>query len=237
MASLAMPATRPDGAPAVLKVRYPDREGEHEAEALRRWDGEGAVRLLDLDAERSALLLERCEPGLSLGDAAPQDAIEVFADLLPRLWIDADEPFTRLEDEAAWWASTLEAGWAAEDRPIGRRLIDGALGAIADLAPTQPERVLLHQDLHGDNVLSATRAPWLAIDPKPLVGERAFSLAPIVRSYELGHSREAAVGRLDALAVRLDLDRERARRWTIAQTVTWAGDERHLETATWLLDA
>lgn len=50
-------------------------------------------------------------------------------------------------------------------------------------------QVLLHQDLHADNVLRAGREPWLVIDPKPLTGEREFGVAPIVRSFELGHGR------------------------------------------------
>jgi streptomycin 6-kinase len=101
--------------------------------------------------------------------------------------------------------------------------------------------VLLHQDLHGDNVLSAEREPWLAIDPKPLVGEREFGIAPIVRSCELGHSKPDVLGRFDRLVSDLGLDRERARGWTIAQTIAWAFDgehrETHIETARWLLEA
>lgn len=240
-ASLAMPATRADGAPVVVKVQFPHRECEHEAAALRRWNGRGAVRLLDHDPERWALLLERCEPGTRLREADPEQALDVLAGLLPRLWVDADAPFTRLEDEAAWWASTIETDWKAAGRPIARPLVDAALEAIGDLSATQPERVLLHQDLHGDNVLAATREVWLAIDPKPLAGERAFGLAPIVRSHELGHSREAAVRRLDVLSDRLGVDRERARRWTIAQTVAWSLDPgaepHHRETLAWLLEA
>ena len=101
--------------------------------------------------------------------------------------------------------------------------------------------MLLHQDLHGENVLAAEREPWLAIDPKPLAGEREFAVAPIVRSAELGHSKSDVLGRLDRLTAELGLDRERARGWTIAQTVAWAADggahlETHLETARWLLE-
>jgi streptomycin 6-kinase len=101
--------------------------------------------------------------------------------------------------------------------------------------------VLLHQDLHPQNVLSAEREPWLAIDPKPLAGEREFAVAPIVRSFELGHTEDAVRGRLDRLCTELRLDRERARRWAIAQTVAWSfGSDRlegHIETAHWLLQA
>ena len=100
---------------------------------------------------------------------------------------------------------------------------------------------MLHQDLHGDNVLRATREPWLVIDPKPLAGEREFSLAPIIRDYDFGHSRQCVVGRLDKLAGALPLDRERARLWALAQTLAWAFEsqviEKHLETARWLWQA
>ena len=74
---------------------------------------------------------------------------------------------------------------------------------------------MLHQDLHGDNILRARREAWLAIDPKPLVGERELSLAPIIPSYEFGHSRADVVGRLDVLSTALRLDRERCRLWAL----------------------
>jgi streptomycin 6-kinase len=95
-------------------------------------------------------------------------------------------------------------------------------------------------ELH-DNVLAAEREPWLVIDPKPLVGEREFGLASIVRSFELGHSEQEVVGRLDQLTEWLGLDRERARGWAIGQTIAWSFDSEfhptHLETARWLLQA
>jgi len=81
---------------------------------------------------------------------------------------------------------------------------------LRELPASQGEQVLLHQDLHTDNVLAAQREAWLVIDPKPLVGERELSVAPIVRDYVLGHSREGVVHRLDRLCEELELDRERA---------------------------
>jgi streptomycin 6-kinase len=213
-------ATAPDGAPAVLKVFFPDHETFQEPEALERWDGEGAVRLLARDDERCAMLLERCEPGTPLS-AAP-DALDVLIRLLPRLWKSADGLHT-LEDEVARW---IEHG-----------LDDRVAGLARELASSQGEQVLLHQDLHGDNVLAAQREPWLVIDPKPLSGEREFSVAPIVRSPELGHSKRDVHHRLDRLCDELALDRERARGWTIVQTLAWSEGNRidsHLEVVEWL---
>jgi streptomycin 6-kinase len=97
--------------------------------------------------------------------------------------------------------------------------------------------VLVHQDLHGDNVVSAEREPWLVIDPKPLAAEREFSLVPIVRSVELGHSKRDVLRRLERLCDELELDRERARSWTIVQTLAWSEGnsiEEHVEVVEWL---
>jgi streptomycin 6-kinase len=229
-AGLAVRADLPDGTPAVLKLTNPHRESEQEADALERWDGDGAVRLLARDDERHALLLERCDPGTFLSDW-DGDALGVLIGLLPRLWKCGDG-FTPLADEAEHWVAHLD-----DVRDI--RLKQAALHYIRELAPTQGEQVLVNQDLHGENVLAAQREPWLVIDPKPLSGEREFSAASVVRSNELGHSKRDVHYRLDRLCAELGLDRERARGWTIAQTVAWSGGAdyvtRHMEVVEWLL--
>jgi streptomycin 6-kinase len=225
-----------DGTPAVLKLVDPHRETEHEGDALVVWGGDGAIRLLDRDETGYTLLLERCEPGTSLRTLDQDGALDVLIGLLPRLWRPAGEPIHALADEAAWWADYLPTTWKGE-----RGLLDAALAYLRDLPPSQGEQVLLHQDLHADNVLAAEREPWLVIDPKPLVGEREFGVAPIVRSFELGHSRRDVLHRFDRLTSELELDRERARGWTIAQTIAWTADSRftsqHTESARWLLEA
>jgi streptomycin 6-kinase len=223
---------------AVLKVRFPGRESEHEADALREWDGDGAVRLLAHDPEREALLLERARPGTLLSLEGNEAAVDVFVGLLPRLWKPAGAPFRPLAEEAAWWIDYLPRDWEHLGRPFERSLLDAAIGRLRELAETQGEQVLLHQDLHADNVLRAEREPWLVIDPKPLAGEREFAVAPLVRGYELGHSKRATLRRFDRLTSELDLDRERARGWAAGQAIAWGiGHPAHVEVARWLLEA
>ncbi|HUG07977.1 MAG TPA: aminoglycoside phosphotransferase family protein [Acidimicrobiia bacterium] len=238
--SLVLPAELPDGRAVVLKLQFPHRESEREAEALQHWSGDGAVQLFAHDHSRSALLIERCLPGVHLSTEEQDEVISVLTALLPRLWKPAGEPFTTLSEEAALWRRELADRWEAAGRSFERRLLDAASEALRDLADTQGEQVLIHQDLHGDNVLAAEREQWLAIDPKPVVGEREFAVAPVVRSYEFGHSRGAVWRRLDRLSSELGLDRERARLWSFAQTLAWAFEgtsvlPRHVETARWLL--
>jgi streptomycin 6-kinase len=225
----------------VLKIQWPHRESEHEAAALELWDGDGAVRLLAHDEERHALLLERCRPGTYLRELNADAGLGILIGLLPRLWKPAGPPFRSLAEEAAWWAGSIHEEWDEAGRPFEEELVDAAVAALGELAQTQGEQVLIHQDLHADNVLAAEREPWLVIDPKPLAGEREFGLASIIRSVELGHSGRAVVSRLDRLSSELGLDRDRARRWALGQTIAWAfGSEiqrTHVETARWLLQA
>ncbi|MEM7190614.1 MAG: aminoglycoside phosphotransferase family protein [Pseudomonadota bacterium] len=238
--SIVIPVMRDDDR-LILKIQWPHDESALEALALQEWRGRGAVKLLAHDPDYHGLLLEACEPGTFLADASDVDPVEVLAELLPKLWVTSEQHFRPLADEAVQWAEGLPPQWENAGRPVERRLIDEAMNYIEALADTQGPQVLLHQDLHGHNVLSSRRQPWLAIDPKPLYGEREFSLAPIVRSFEFGHSADATIDRLDRLSAMLDLDRDRALGWTVAQTMAWgfggAYDAHHHQTVRWLLDA
>lgn len=238
--SYTLPVRSPFGA-AVLKLQWPHPECLLEADALEAWNGNGAVRLFARDGERHALLIERCQPGTALAEIAGADPVQVCADLLPKLWVPAGEPFRLLAEQAFEWRVALVANWEAEGRDCPVALIDAALEFLHDLPENQGEQVLLHQDLHGGNILAAERRPFLAIDPKPLVGEREFGLSPVINSFEFGHSRRQVLDRLDRLSGLLGLDREKARRWAIAHAISWSFDTpfvaRRRDTAVWLLDA
>ena len=236
--SLVIPASLPNRDEVVLKIQFPHRESDHEAQALKVWNGNGAIKLIDHDPSLHALLLERCNPGTPLSGESAAVALKELAKLLPRLWQTTDFPFRSLADEARDWRRTMERDWQKHGQPFAKKWLDLAGDILNTLPLSQGTQVLLHQDLHGDNVLRAKREPWLAIDPKPLVGEREFSLAPIVRSSELGHSRAQTLYRLDFLCGELAHNRERAKLWTIAHTVAWSftGNDlqRYLDIAEWL---
>ena len=234
--SWVAPVELPDGVPAVLKLNFPEPESEREAEALACWAGEGAVRLLAEDEERRALLVERCVPGSRLWDEPGEDdAMRVAAGILRRLWRPPPDGhrFRLLGDLAAAWARELA------EAPYERPLVDEAVSFLREAGLAQGEGVVLHQDFHGGNVLRATREPWLAIDPKPLVGEREFDTASLLRDRrpELQadpHPEARIRRRLDFLAAELDLDRERLRGWGIAHALAWDPDEEMLACARWL---
>jgi streptomycin 6-kinase len=239
------------GTPAVLKIGMVTGETAQEHAALAHWDGRGAVRLLAADPAQGALLLERLQADVSLRSLAePRAMLEATANLR-RLWVPpaSGHPFTSVADATRELAASLrerrEQPFAADARP----LVDEALAVHSELLADAAETMLLHGDFHHGNVLAGERQPWLAIDPKPKVGERAFDLAWLARdrlstlAAEPG-SRAAARRRLAGLAAALDVDQDRLRGWSLFRAVeagVWllsVGDredgELLLEFASWL---
>jgi len=219
--SLVLPA-----GDVVVKISEPDEETEHEPDALRAWDGQGAIRLLEYDEQRHAMLLERSQPGTTLLGLDDDAAGDVVAGLLPRLWQEPPPSLRALSDLADRWLDELPAHWEAAGRPFDRLLLDAALGHLRELSSTQGELVLSNEDFHAGNVLRAQREPWLAIDPKPIAAEREFTLVAMVRDRKdevLAGPRPLARlrRRLDRFSSDLSLDRERVCGWTIAHTVAW----------------
>jgi streptomycin 6-kinase len=241
-ASLVAPVRTAGGEPAVLKLQFPHRECVHEAAALRHWDGRGAVRLLDHDPDRDALLVERCEPGTPLDTLELDSALDAAVEILERLLVPAhDLVFDTLADEARGWTVELRQAWERHGRPVEPELLERICAMALELAASQQgEPVLLHQDLHAGNILRAKREPWLVIDPKPLLGERAFAVVALVRGDEFGLSEQLVRHRLDRLSADLSLDRARVRDWTAVQTFAWGMDsparERDMRTVRWLLE-
>ena len=238
------PAELPDGTPAVLKVNFPERESEREGDALAFWAGEGAVRLLAEDESRRALLLERCEPGTQLwAEPDGEEALRIAAGrpanaLAPA---PAGHRFRLLADLAR--LGRRASSYVEAERPTLRARAARRGGRVPPRGrAAQGELVVAHQDFHSGNVLRATREPWLAIDPKPVVGEREFDTASLLRDrrWELRADPDPETRirrRLDQLAADLDLDRERMRGWGIAHALAWDPDEDMLACARWLAAA
>jgi streptomycin 6-kinase len=204
--ALVLAAERADGTAAVLKVSRPHPESDPEADALACWAGDGAVIVLEHDRERRALLLERLVPGTTAWEVDEDEATRAVAGVLRRLGIEPPRvhPFRSLADAAREWA---------DDYPELRPAVEELL---ADPTP----QVLLHQDLHGGNVLRHGD-DWVAIDPKPLVGDPTFDVASLVRDRRPIRDRRVVERRLRLLADELGHDRERMRLWSWVHAVAW----------------
>jgi streptomycin 6-kinase len=225
---------RDDGAHVVLKLGMPHMEAADEIEDLRFWDGNPTVRLLEADSNLNALLLERCEPGTSLRDLLEAEQDVVLAELLHRLWRKppARHPFRPLSLMiTSWMEETLAA--RSKWRDVG--LVRAGLRVFEELGQASSEDVLIATDLHAGNVLRAQREPWLVIDPKPFVGDRAYDATQHLFNCKV---RMCAAPRttIQRFADLLDVDDERVRMWMFARSAAeprdcWTDDSLTLARA------
>ena len=218
VSALILPVVRhTDTTPAVLKLQLPDAESEGEPVALRAWHGDGAVRLLDHDPTTGTMLLERLDPARMLSHLPDsREAVLVIARLLAHLTTTPAPPgMRRLDDITRAMLDDTPAALEHIPDPEARHLVADCAAAVREVAADPGER-LLHWDLHYDNVLAADRAPWLAIDPKPLAGDPGFELLPALWNR---FDADEIPWRFDAMTDILGLDRSHARAWSLGRVL------------------
>jgi streptomycin 6-kinase len=230
------PATRDDGREVVLKVGYPSRELGNEVAALRTFAGRGIAALLDDDEARGAFLLERLRPGTGIDQLDDEAATSIAARVMRNLWTPPPEEhaFPHVADWGRGF-QRLRAAFDGGSGPFPEALVARAEELFASLLASSGPAVLLHGDLHHGNILAAERAPYLAIDPKGVVGEPAFETASFLSNPQGIARRPGAAAliarRIDQLTAELALDRARIRGWGLAQAVlsAWWTWEDHGE--------
>ena len=176
--SRLVPVLTGSGQPAMLKVAGHPEEVAGGA-LMAWWDGCGAAAVIAREDE--AILLERLEGGRSLGAIArnggDDEATRVLCGVAAGLHAPRPgAPPATLVPLDAWFAAL----WPASVTHGG---VFATAAAIArDLLDDPREAVVLHGDLHHGNVLDGGPRGWLAIDPKGLLGERAFEFANLFRN-------------------------------------------------------
>ncbi|RMB61779.1 aminoglycoside phosphotransferase family protein [Tessaracoccus antarcticus] len=214
---------------AVLKVTWPHPEARHEHLALRLWDGRGAVRLIAAHPSASTLLLERLDGDRPLTELPILEACEVVGELMQQLDRPPVPQLDTVADKAIRWQDQLREPSVL----VPRRLTHQANDELKALVASAPPARLVHEDLHDMNVLAPLaqrRGDWLAIDPKPVAGEWAYAVAPIVwnRSEVTAAAfsvRNHVRMRAEVVADVAGLDEDRVRRWTFVRLVlnaVWA---------------
>jgi streptomycin 6-kinase len=206
------PVRRADGTPAVLKVCYPDPGGDfrYEEQALRAFGGDGCVRLLASDFDHCVLLLEALRPGLPASSLCDDVAeVSATASVIRTLHRPPPEGYD-FPAIAAWIEAMAQQAAALADKPSW---LDRGIALGRELLAAPAAAVLLHGDLHHDNILSSGDG-WRCIDPKGVVGEPAWEIGPYLYNHLADEDRESSWRRTvrrraDQFADQLGLDRHR----------------------------
>ena len=220
------PAVDSSGGQYVLKLGVPDPILADEIAALRHFAGGGAARLAYGDAQAGVLLIERLLPGRRLSEFVDdEEATRIAAGVMRQLW--KAPPVEHNFPTVARWAAGLKrlrAEFAGGCGPFPAALVERAESLFAELLPSSADPVLLHGDLHQENILYDQQRGWLAIYPQGVIGEPAFEPGALLYN-PLPHIAawpdlpRVLIRRLDLLAETLSLDRQRLHGWGLARAV------------------
>ncbi|WP_285418724.1 aminoglycoside phosphotransferase family protein [Pseudomonas sp. efr-133-TYG-5] len=204
---------RQGATPAMLKVAL-DAEEKYGSLLMTWWDGDGAARVLAHHGD--ALLLERAMGRRSLRHmaltGADDTASRILCAALARLHAPRPTPPPPLVELGPWFASLREAA-SAQGGAYARSLYT----AEALLAEPQ-DVVVLHGDMHHDNVLDFGSRGWLAIDPKRVRGERGYDYANLICNPELPTASDPQRfhRQVEVIAEAARLERRRLLQWVLA---------------------
>jgi len=184
------PCVCANGDEAVLKIALPLNNSEifNEASFLQMANGKCAVKFLNFNEKRRAMLLEKLTPGVNLKEICGKDdtkAVEITIGILRGLVKEAprNSNFRGLED----WFDGLKK---ADNTKFDNRFALKAFGFFEELAFASKQKFLIHGDLHHENILSAQREPFLAIDPKGVIGDIGYEIAVFLNNHLVWLSAE-----------------------------------------------
>lgn len=222
--NFAAPVLFNDGREAVLKLCVPGKEFHTELEALRLYGGNGIAKLIDADQERGVMILERLQPGHTLNTVEnDEEATVIAASLMKKLHIPVPASHYEIFPTTAKWAEGLERlreHFNGGTGPFPVRMVQKAEQLFAKLNRAVKNPVLLHGDLHHENILSAEREPWIAIDPKGLIGEAEYGVIQfLLNNLPDDHVAEVTERRIDIFVEELKLDKARVLSWAFCHSI------------------
>lgn len=211
-----------------MKVSFPDNhEFPLELEALNFYNGIGSIRVLQEDIENGAMLLEKAEPGTRVRDIFPDEKQISFAsEVMKKMHKPAPENIASLFPTISDWGKgfdRMRAKYNGTSGPFPKDLFDKAEQIYKIYAPDPSKQVLMHGDLHNDNILLSQRG-WIAIDPKGVVGEPEFEPAAFLRN--LGYDfqgrdnpQETVKRRILRISEELGYDKLKVQDWAMASAM------------------
>ncbi len=214
----------------ILKLGLDIAGLKREAHALKAFADHGTAHLLTED--QGMLLLERAIPGSSLKSYFPSSddqAIRIACNIMKRLHqalLPEAVQFPHIKD----WLQVLDKEWDIPTNYLkkARKLRDHLL---ATTSPT----VLLHGDLHHDNILQ-NGTDWLVIDPKGVIGDPVNEVWAFINNPR-EMSAAMILARVDLFSELLNLDQQKILNWCFIQSILswiWAIEDNLKPSSIWI---
>ncbi len=209
--------------PYVLKVFNKYSDEFLSEKVLQHYNSNGSVKLIK--KTENAILIERALPGNHLKDLSicgnDESATRHFCDVVRKLHYNNStlSGFPTISD----WGKGFDLYLESKNNQIPKLLVNEAKQVFFKLAESQENPILLHGDLHHDNILLDKKRGWLAIDPKGVIGEPCYEAGAYLRNPaeypNIYTSKEVILKRINIICELLNYDKKRIIEWSFAQSV------------------
>lgn len=220
--------------PIILKIGMNSKALTKEASCLKAFAKHAVAEVIAHDD--NMIIMQRAVPGSTLKDHFPDndiDATKILCESIKELHkasIPESHNFYHLSE----LFKTLD-----QKLDIPNEILSKAKHLRDKLLSTTTEEVLLHGDVHHDNILKNGDS-WLVIDPKGFIGDPAFEPAayfcnPIPELLQENQPREIITNRINICSAELGIDSQRIADWLYAKSVLcWAWSlEDNLDPSYW----
>lgn len=210
----------------VLKIFI---KGTKELQALKLFNGNGYVTLLEYDQEYNGLLLENITPGNTLSTLFPQEdarSFEIMVELIKKM---QKTDVTNHENEFETVADWLELLHTFASKKISKDLLHKAYQLSQILLTKDQDKYLLHGDLHHENILQCADNPldsnsWVIIDPKGVIGPIEFEVIrfifnPLPGLLQQHNPKEIIQRRIEQINRMFGFEKQRLLDWCFVQAV------------------
>ena len=231
--------------PIILKMGMNSKALVKEVLCLKAFALASAAEVIAHD--NNMIIMQRAVPGFTLKNHFPDndmDATKILCEKLKELY-KASIPESHNLYHLSELFKTLD-----QKLDIPDEILSKAKHLRDKLLSTTTEEVLLHGDLHFDNILkngdsesrrsSKSEDGWLVIDPKGFIGDPAFEPAaflcnPIPAVLQENKPRELIENRINICSAELGIDAQRITDWLYAKSVLcWAWSlEDNLDASYW----
>ena len=164
----------------ILKILLDINGLDHEILALKLFQGENFCKLYEYSLEDQAYIMERIVPAHTLYESAPRsERIRIAGEIFKGLH-RAGTPDSGFPSYTGWLAAGREGTKHRKDCEGLNQYLDSAEGMLADLRKKYSRNLLLHGDLHHENILKNASGGYTVTDPKGVTGDPVFDLSRFI---------------------------------------------------------
>ena len=148
--------------------------------SLIQFQGENFCKLYEYSLEDKVYIMERIIPADTLYESARRDERIKIVGAIFKVLHKPDLPDSIFPTYSEWFDEGKEGTKNRKDCEELRQYLESAESMLKDICQKYSRNVLLHGDLHHENILKNENGSYTVIDPKGVAGDPIFDLSRFI---------------------------------------------------------